>query len=97
MTCCFIRRELLVAMHRLHRESRQAYRDVFGAAFGGSGILDPLTAVGDDGLAGRDVQFAVFVFYPKRAPEDDGEFVELRSLSGLFPALRTAHVGDADA
>ncbi len=84
-------------MHRFQGESREAYSDVFGAACGGRGILDPFTLVGDDCLAGDDIQFAAFVLYPQSAFQDDGEFVELRGLSRLLPALRTAHVGNAHA
>ncbi len=71
-----------VAVYRFQGESREAYGDVFGAACGGRGILDPFTLVGDDCLAGGDIQFAAFVLYPQSAFQDDGEFVELRVCPG---------------
>ena len=40
-------RLLLVAVNRLHREGRQADGNIFRAAFGRSGILDPLASVRD--------------------------------------------------
>src|SRR5450631_4432190 len=86
---------LRVAVDGFHGESRQAYGDVFGSAFCGSGILDPFAAVGDDRLTRRDIHFAALMLYVQAAFQHEGEFVELRGLSRLFPALRTAHVSDA--
>src|ERR1700682_1749909 len=82
-------------MYRFHRERWQAYGDVFRPAFGGGGILDPFAAVGNDSLAGGDIQFAGLMLYPQGAFQHDCEFVELRSPSRLFPTLGTAHMGDA--
>ena len=87
----------IVAVDSFHRESRQAYRNVFGAAFGGRGVLDPFAAVGDDCLAGYHVQLAGLVSHVQSTFQYDREFVKLWCLSGLFPTLRTAHVGDADS
>jgi hypothetical protein len=78
-------------------EGRQADCNIFGSAFGRCGVLDPFAAVGDDCLARYHVQFAGLVFYVHRAFQHDGEFVELWSLSRLFPTLRAEHVGDAYA
>ena len=84
-------------MNCLHAECRQAYRNVFGAAFGGRGILNPFAAVGNDCLAGYDVEFASLVFHAQSTVQHDSKFVKLWRLSGLFPSLRATHVGDADA
>ena len=86
---------LLVAMNGGRREGGCADGDVLGSAFVRSGVLNPLAAVGDDGLSGGDIEGSRFVLDSQRAFEDDREFVELGSLAGLLPSLRTAHVGHA--
>jgi hypothetical protein len=45
----------LIPMDGFHGERREADGDIFGAAFMGSGVTDPLAGVGDDGLPGSDV------------------------------------------
>jgi hypothetical protein len=76
-------------------ESGEADGYVFGAAFVGSGVADPLAGVGDYGLSGGYVEGSVFVFYVQRAFQDDGEFVEGGSLARLEPSGGAAHVGYA--
>ena len=73
----------LVAVDGIHGEGGEADGDVFGAAFKGSGVADPLAGVGDDGLSGGDVDGSGLVFDAQGAFEDDGEFVEGGSLAGL--------------
>jgi hypothetical protein len=41
---------LLIPVYRLHREGWQAHCDIFRAAFVWSGVADPFSGVGDDGL-----------------------------------------------
>jgi hypothetical protein len=48
-------------------------------------------------LAWRYVHLAALVLHSHHSFQHDGEFVEFRRLSGFFPTLRAAHVGDADA
>ncbi len=84
-------------MHRLRRESRQANRDVFGAAGKWSRVADPFAAVRDDGLPGRHIQFTGFMLHPQRAPQDYGVLIKFRSLARFLPPFRTAHAGNADA
>jgi len=86
---------LFVAVDGIHGEGGKADGDVFGAAFLGSGVADPLAGVGDDGLSGGDVERTVLVFNVEGAFENDGEFVEGGSLAGLEPSGGAAHVGDA--
>src|ERR1700674_15414 len=84
-----------VAVDGLHGEGGQADGDVLSSALVRSGVLNPLATVGDDGLSGGDIEGSRFVLDSQRAFEDDGKFDELRSLAGLLPSLRTAHVGHA--
>src|SRR5260370_35606832 len=92
-----LRRVLLVAMHRLRRESRQANRDVFGAAGKWSRVADPFAAGRDDGLPGRHIQFPGFMLHPQRAPQDYGELTKFRSRARFLPPFRTCHTGNAVA
>jgi hypothetical protein len=84
-----------VAVHGVHRESRNTNRNVFGAAFARSGVAHPLPSVGDHRLSGGDVECASCVLHAQRAFENDRELIELGSLAGLDPSLRAAHVRDA--
>lgn len=86
---------LLVAMNGFHGEGWQADSDIFGTAFVRRGVADPFAGVRDDCLSSSDVEFSAFVRDAQRSFQHDGEFVELRSLAGLEPSLRTAHVRDA--
>ncbi len=52
-------------MDGVHREGGKADGDVFGAAFGGRGILNPLATTSDDGLSSGNVEDAVFVLHPE--------------------------------
>src|SRR5271154_2635252 len=85
----------LVAVDGVHREGGEADGYVFGAAFVGSGIADPLAGVGDYGLSGGYVEGAFFVFFVQRAFQDDGEFVEGGGLPGFEPSGGAAHAGYA--
>src|SRR5947209_14224065 len=80
-----------VAMHGFHGEGRQTHGDVLSALGARRRVLHPLPFVRDDGLAGIDVGDAVARDDAQRAAQDDGVFVELRSLSRLDPAARTVH------
>ena len=93
--CPHINRMLFVTVDGFHGEGGEADGDVFGAAFVGSGVADPLAGVGNYGLSGGDVDRSVLVFYAQRAFEDDGELVEGGSLTGFEPSGGTAHVGYA--
>ena len=77
-------------MDCLHREGRQAHRDVLGAAFMGRGVPDPLPGVRDDGLPGLHVQGTAFVLDPKGSFQNNCELVELGGLSGFKPSVGTA-------
>ena len=82
-------------MDRVRGECGEADRNVFGAAFVGSGVADPFTRVHDDGLSGGDVERPTLVFNPKHALQDDGALVEGRSLARFQPSGGAAHVGHA--
>jgi len=84
-----------IAVNRVHRESRQADRDVLCAAFVRSGVADPLAGVGDDGLSRDDVERPILVFHAEGTLEDNCELVEGRSLARFEPAGGAAHVGNA--
>ena len=85
----------MIAVDCVHRKCGKADRDVFGSAFMGSGIANPLAGVGDYGLSCGDFERASFVFYVERALKDDGELIKGGSLAGLKPSGRAAHVGHA--
>src|SRR5947209_8654640 len=85
---------LRIAMHRLGRECRQAYGDVFRPTFFGRGVLDPLAGVCDDSLTGADVDLSAVMTYAQHAFQYNRELIELRSLPRLLPTLGTAHVRD---
>ena len=84
-----------IAVNRVHRESRQADRDVLCAAFVRSGVADPFTGVGDDRLPGGNLERSVLVFDAESALENHAELVERRSLARLQPSGGAMHVGDA--
>ena len=84
-----------IPVDRLDGESRQAYRNVFCAAFVGSGVANPFTRIGDYSLSGNDIERATSVFDVKCAFEHDSEFIEGGSLARLMPSCRAVHVGHA--
>lgn len=51
----WIRTLTRIAMHGVHGKSGQTDGNVFGAAFIGSGVANPLASVSDDRLSGADV------------------------------------------
>jgi hypothetical protein len=51
--------------------------------------------MGDNRLTGRYVNHSVEIFHTKRPLQNNCEFIEFRRLSGLLPASRTMHSGDA--
>src|SRR5215472_15722741 len=87
---------LLITVHRVHGECRQADGDVLGAIGFGRGVLDPFASMRDYSLSRADIEFSGFGCHAKQAAQNDGELVEVRSLPWLNPALWTAHVGNAD-
>jgi hypothetical protein len=88
---------LPVAVNRLHGEGRKANGNVFRTSLGRSGVLNPFAPMRDDCLPGVYVDVPILVSHSHHALENQSEFVEFRSLSRFFPALRAAHVGDAYA
>jgi len=85
----------LIAVDGVHGKGRETDRDVFCAAFVGSGVADPLAGLGDDGLSGEDVERTILVFNVESAFKDNGELVEGRGLPRLEPSSGAAHVSDA--
>ncbi len=81
-------------MDGVHGKGGEADCYVFGAAFVGSGVADPLAGMGNDGLSRRDVKRSILMLDAERPFEDDGELVEAGSLAGLKPTCGAAHVGD---
>src|ERR1700691_1544809 len=83
-------------MDGIGREGWQANGQVFGASGKWSGVADPFSLMGDDGLAGGDIDLAGFMLHTEGAAQDDGVFVKFWSLTRLFPSLGAAHLGYAD-
>ena len=65
----FSRSHLLafVTVDGIHGKGGETDGYVFGAAFVGSGVTDPLAGARDYGLSGGYVDRTVFVFYVQRA------------------------------
>lgn len=82
-------------MNRIGRKGRKTHGDVLGAFGHGAAVADPLAGMGDDGLAGVHVEYAALMFDTQHASNDDGDFLELGTLAGLFPALGGYHTGNA--
>src|ERR1700683_975383 len=82
-------------MHRVRRERGQANRDVFRAASLGTALPNPLSRMGDDALAGVNIEGAAAMLDAQHATEHDGDLLELRLLPRLDPSLRRDHAGDA--
>src|SRR6185503_5332472 len=86
---------LLVAMHDVGRESRQADRDVLGALGVGAAIAHPLARLADDRLAGGDARLAALVLDADAAAQHHSDLGELGALAGLLPAAGRAHARHA--
>ena len=84
-----------IAVDGLHRECRQADRDVLGTTVRRA-VPDPLAWRRDDRLAGVDVDDAAFVFDPHGAFQHDRDLLELRPLAWFLPARRRHHARHAD-
>src|SRR5579871_2097514 len=82
-------------MDGVRRKRGQTNGEVFRPFGIGSTVLDPLSGIAHDGLAGTDVEHSTPVSDPQASLQDYGEFGKLRSLPRLNPASRTAHMGDA--
>src|SRR5438034_10678195 len=82
-------------MNDVRRKRGETDRDVLRPFFAGRGVLHPFSARDDDRLAGADVERAAPGGHTHRAAQHDGVLVELRRLSRLDPAARTAHPRDA--
>src|SRR5438034_7034357 len=82
-------------MNDVRRKRGEPDRDVLRPFFAGRGVLHPFSARDDDRLAGADVERAAPGGHTHRAAQHDGVLVELRRLSRLDPAARTAHPRDA--
>src|ERR1041384_2730378 len=80
---------LLVSMHRLHREGRDAHGDVLRAVRSRRAVLNPFSMVRDDRLPGMNVDDTTLVRHPEHPFEHDTVFVELRRLPGFDPARWT--------
>src|SRR5689334_20358523 len=80
-----------IAVNRIRGERRQTNRDVFCATVFGRTVLDPLSLVYDNGLAGPHIESFVLCLDSKHAFQHDGELVELRSLSRFGPAAWALH------
>ena len=71
--------------------------DILGSACKRCAVADPLSRRRDDGLLFPDVEHAPLVFHTQRPAKDDGDFFELRPLTGLLPALGRPHARDTHA
>src|SRR5262249_27414122 len=58
-------------------------------------VLDPLSGLAHDSLAGVNNEHSASVRDPQPSLQDDGELCKFRSLPRLDPACRTVHMGDA--
>lgn len=83
-------------MDGIRRKCGQADSDVL-RAFVGSGVLNPLSRAGDDGLSGLDVEGTVLVPDAQAAMQHHSVFLEFGRLARFLPACRAAHVSYADA
>jgi hypothetical protein len=78
------------------REGGDANGDVLGTFGAGRAVLNPFTAMCDDGLTCVRHKSAAFVLHLQRAFQDIVVHVELRRLPRLGPTRRTLHVRNAD-
>src|SRR5690606_38141446 len=62
----------------------------------GTAVAHPFSRPGDDCLSGAHVERAALVFDAEHAAQDDGDFLEGGSLTGLDPAAGRHHARDAD-
>ncbi len=83
----------MVPMDGVGRECRNANRHIFSTIR--RAVANPLAFMRDDRLACFDVCDSALVLDPHHAFEHYGVFVEIRTLTGLGPPSRTAHVRDA--
>src|SRR5271169_5734270 len=81
-------------MDALEREGGKTYGDIIRAVLVRSGITNPFAGMCNNSLSCGNVERSRLMFDAQRAPENDGEFVEGRSLSRFDPPCRTAHMGD---
>src|SRR4051794_17986534 len=82
---------LLVPVHRLRREGRQAHGHVLGASGLRGRVADPLAAAHQHRASGAHAEVAVLVLHVEAAVEHDRVLVELGPLPRLAPALGRAH------
>lgn len=82
-------------MHGFRRKSGDAHGDVFRAVRPGCAVLDPFTALRNDGLAGLDVENTGPGLYAKKSAQHDRVLIELRRLAGSDPPARAFHTRDA--
>src|SRR5690348_12659695 len=75
----------LIAVDCGEVEGGEADGDVLGSVGRRRAVADPFAEVGDDGLAGVDVDCSMARFDVQRSAEDDGELVEFGLLAGLGP------------
>ena len=88
---------LRVAMYRLRGKRRRTDGNVLGAVGERSGVAHPLSVVRDDRLARRNIQQASVMLNAQSSAQYQSVFIELRGLAWFLPALRTSHVGHAQA
>src|SRR3954451_1411630 len=84
-------------MNGVNGEGGRADRNIFGSTRLRCTVAHPLALVRNDRLSRLDVESAAMAFDPQETFENQGVFVELRSLPGLNPAFRAPHMGYADA
>ena len=87
----------MIAMHRLGRERWQTNGYIFRAAGMRRAVLHPFPSVRNHSLTGLHFEHPISVRDTQRALEHDGELIELGRLAGFDPAVRTAHVRNADS
>src|SRR5215203_4505984 len=78
-------------MYRLRRECRRAHRDILGSAGLRAAVPDPFTRMGDDSLAGANIDGAALVLDAKQSAQHERDLLELRALSGLDPSFGRHH------
>jgi hypothetical protein len=86
--------DFIIPMDGFRREGGQAHGDILGAGRRRRAVADPLAGMGDDRLAGPDIQRFVFRFHPQQPLEHKGVFIEFRPLARLLPSARRDHAGD---
>src|SRR5215472_11382797 len=85
---------LLIAMHGLGRESRHAYRYIFGALRTRSAVTNPLARTGPDCLPYRYLMHSITCLDLESSAEDNRKLIKRRSLCWLGPTRRTDHSSD---